>query len=59
MAWQRALNEQILGNADPWAGQRSFNVGHLAKPFFRQIKKRRKNMHQSVYNPQKDRLETI
>ena len=35
------------------------NVGHLAKPFFRQIKERIKNMQQTVYNPQKGRLETI
>jgi hypothetical protein len=34
-------------------------VGHLGKPFFRQIKERRKNMQQTVYNPQKGRLETI
>ena len=56
---QRALYEWILGNANLWAGHRSLNVGHLAKPFFRQIKERRKNMQQTVYNPQKGRLETI
>ncbi len=59
MARQRALYEWILGNANLWAGHRSLNVGHLAKPFFRQIKERRKNMQQTVYNPQKGRLETI
>jgi len=59
MARQRALNEGILGNANLWAGQRSLIVGHSAKPFFRQIKERIKNMQQIVYNPQKGRLETI
>jgi hypothetical protein len=59
MARQRALNEAILGNANLWAGHRSLIVGHLGKPFFRQIKKRRKNMQQTVYNPQKGGLETI
>jgi prophage tail gpP-like protein len=59
MARKRALNEAILGNANLWAGQRSLIVGHLAKPFSRQIKERIKNMQQTVYNPQKGRLETI
>jgi hypothetical protein len=59
MARQRALNERILGNAKLWAGQRSLIVGHSGKPFFRPIKERRKNMQQTVYNPQKGRLETI
>ena len=59
MARQRALNKQILGNANLWAGQRSLNVGHLAKPFFRQIEERRKNVQQTVNNPQKGRLESI
>jgi hypothetical protein len=59
MAWQRDLNEGILGNANLWAGQRSLIVGHLAKPFFRQIQDRRTNMEKTVYNPQKGRLETI
>ena len=59
MARQRALNEAILGNANLWAGHRSLNVGHLAKPFFRQIKKGVEIMEQTVYNPQKGRLETI
>ena len=59
MARQRALYEWILGNANLWAGHRSLNVGHLGKPFFRQIKDRRKNMQQTVYNPYKGRLETI
>ena len=59
MARQRAPNEAILGNANLWAGHRSLIVGHLGKPFFRQIKERRKNMQQTVYNPQKGRLETI
>jgi hypothetical protein len=56
---QRALNEWILGNGNLWAGQRSLLVGHSGKPFFRQIKNRRRNMEQTVYNPQKGRLETI
>jgi hypothetical protein len=34
-------------------------VEHSGKSFFRQIKDRRKNMEQTVYNPQKGRLETI
>jgi hypothetical protein len=59
MTRQKALNEAILGNADLWAGHRSLNVGHLAKPFFRPIKERIKNMQQTIYNPQKGRLETI
>jgi hypothetical protein len=59
MARQRALNEQVLGNANLWAGQRSLNVEHLAKPFFRQIEERRKNVQQTVNNPQKGRLESI
>ena len=48
-----------MGNANLWTGQRSLNVGHLAKPFFRQIKERIKNMQKTVYNPQKGRLETV
>ena len=59
MARQKALYVWILGNANLWAAQRSLNVGHLAKPFFRQIKKRSRNMEQTVYNPQKGRLEAI
>lgn len=59
MTRQRALNEGILGNANLWAGQRSLNVGLSGKPFFRRIKERIKNMQQTVYNPQKGRLETI
>ena len=59
MAWQRGLYEWILGNANLWAGQRSLIVGHSGKPFFRRIKERIKNMQQTVYNPQKGRLETI
>ena len=59
MARKRALYEWILGNANLWAGHRSLIVGHLAKPFFRPIKERIKNMQQTVYNPQKGRLETI
>ena len=59
MARQRALYKWILGNANLWAGHRSLNVGHLAKPFFWQIKEKIKNMQQTVYNPQKGRLETI
>jgi hypothetical protein len=59
MARQKALNEWILGNGNLWTGQKSLIVGHLGKPFFRQIKERRKNMQQTVYNPQKGRLETI
>jgi hypothetical protein len=35
------------------------NVGHLAKPFFVVNKKKVEIMQQTVYNPQKDRLETI
>ena len=58
-ARKKALSEWILGNANLWAGNRSLNVGHLGKPFFRQINERRKNMQQTVYNPQKGRLETI
>jgi hypothetical protein len=34
-------------------------VGHLRESFFWQIKERIKNMQQTVYNPQKGRLETI
>jgi hypothetical protein len=41
MARKKSLYEWILGNANLWAGHRSLNVGHLAKPFFRQIKKNR------------------
>ena len=59
MARKRALYDAILGNANLWAAHRSLNVGHLAKPFFRQIKKRSRNMEQTVYNPQKGRPETI
>ena len=59
MARKKALYEWILGNANLWAGQRSLNVGHLAKPFFRQIEERRKNVQQTVNNPQKGRLESI
>ena len=59
MARQRALYEWILSNANLWAGHRSLNVGHLGKSFFRPIKERRKNMQQTVYNPQKGRRETI
>jgi hypothetical protein len=59
MTRKRALSEGILGNANLWAGHRSLIVGHLGKPFFRQIKERRKNMQQTVYNPQRGRLETI
>ena len=40
MARKKALYEWILGNANLWAGHRSLNVGNLAKPFFRQIKKK-------------------
>ena len=59
MAHKRALNEGILGNANLWVGHRSLNVGHLAKPFFRQIKKRSRNMEQTAFNPQNGRPETI
>jgi len=59
MARQRALSEWILSNGNLWAGHRSLIVGHSGKPFFRQIKDRRRNMEQTVYNPQKGRLETI
>ncbi len=59
MARKKALYEWILGNANLWAGQRSLNVGHLAKPFFRQIKKRSRNMQQTAFNPQNGRQETI
>jgi hypothetical protein len=59
MARQRALYERILANGNLCAGQRSLIVGHLAKPFFQQIKDRRKNMEKTVYNPQKGRLEPI
>ena len=59
MARQKARNEAILGNANLWTGHRSLIVGHLGKPLFRQINERRKNMQQTVYNPQKGRLETI
>jgi hypothetical protein len=34
-------------------------VGHFGKPFFCTTKIRRRNMEQTVYNPQKCRLETI
>ena len=34
-------------------------VGHSGKPIFRRIKERIKNIQQTVYNPQKGRLETI
>jgi hypothetical protein len=59
MVRQRALSEWILSNGNLWAGPRSLIVGHCRKPFFRQIKDRRKNMEKTVYNPQKGRLETI
>jgi hypothetical protein len=59
MARQRALSESILSNGNLWAGQRSLILGHSGKPFFQQIKDRRRNMEQTVYNPQKGRLETI
>jgi hypothetical protein len=59
MARQRALSQWVLGNGNLWAGQRSLIVEHSGKSFFRQIKDRRKNMEQTVYNPQKGRLETI
>jgi len=59
MTRQKALNEAILGNANLWAATRSLIVGHCVKPFSRQIKERKKNMQQTVYNPQKGRLETI
>jgi hypothetical protein len=59
MARKKALYGWILGNANLWAGHRSLNVGHLRESFFWQIKERRKNMQQTVYNPQKGRLETI
>jgi hypothetical protein len=59
MTRQRAQNEWILGYGNLWAGQRSLLVGHSGKPFFRQIKKRRKNMGQTVYTPQKNRPETM
>jgi hypothetical protein len=59
MARQRALSQWVSGNGNLWAGQRSLIVGHFGKPFFRQIKDRRKNMEQTAYNPQKGRLETI
>jgi hypothetical protein len=59
MARKKSLYEWILGNANLWTGHRSLNVGHLAKPFFRPIKERIKNMQQTIYNPQKGRLETI
>jgi len=59
MARQRALNEGILGNANLCAGQRSLIVGPSGDPFFRQTKEKRKNMEETVYNPQKGRLETI
>ena len=59
MARQRALSEWILSNGNLWTGPRSLIVGHCGKPFFRQIKDRRKNMEKTVYNPHKGRLETI
>ena len=59
MARQKALNESILGNGNLWTGQRPLAVGHCGKPFFRQITDRRRNMEQTVCNPQKGRLETI
>ena len=34
-------------------------VEHSGKPFFRRIKERIKNIQQTVYNPQKGKLETI
>ena len=57
-ARQGALNEWILGNGNLWAGQRSLLVGHSDEPIFRQIKGRKRNMEQTVYNPHKGRLET-
>ncbi len=59
MTRQKAQNKAILVNVNLWAATRSLIVGHLAKPFFRPIKERRKNMQLTVYNPQKGRLETI
>jgi hypothetical protein len=59
MARQMVLNQWILSNANLWAGQRSLIVGPSRKPFSRKIKDRRTNMEQTVYNPQKGRLETI
>ena len=59
MPQQRALKRWILGNGNLWAWQRSSFVAHSGKPFFRQIKNRRRNMEQTVYTPQKGRLETI
>jgi hypothetical protein len=53
MTRQKPLNEWILGNTNLWLGTRSLIVGHSVKLFFRQIKERRKNMQQTVYNPQK------
>jgi hypothetical protein len=59
MARKKSLYEWILGNANLWAEHRSLNVGHLAKPFFRQIKKGSRNMEQTAFNPQNGRPETI
>jgi hypothetical protein len=59
MARQRAPSEWILGNGNLYAGQRSLIVGHSHKPFFRQFKDRRRNMEQTVYNPQKGMMVTI
>jgi hypothetical protein len=59
MARKKALYEWILGNANLWAGQRSLNVGHLAKPLFVASQKRSRNMEQTAYNPKKGRTETI
>ena len=59
IARKKALYQWILGNANLWAGHRSLNVGHLAKPFFRQIKKGSRNMEQTAFNPQNGRPETI
>ena len=59
MTRQMALNMWILGNGNLWAGQRLSFAGHSGKPFFRQIKNRRRNMKKTVYNPHKDRLESI
>jgi hypothetical protein len=48
-----------LAKAILWAGHRSSIVGHLREPFFAELKIRRTMMKQTVYNPQKGRLETI
>jgi hypothetical protein len=53
MARKKALYEWILGNANLWAGHRSLNIGHLAKPFFRQIKKKEKKYATNRLQPAK------